>query len=199
MEWLTEEEIKKAAQGTLLEAAEMSLKHWRQLRDASYEEMMKAMEATDVTVYSPYCALCQYVHNKIGKDIALLKADDCEKHCLLGCVKFGSVWVAAETLWISFHWEQTREKLAFFQNAAAKMCDLISSKIKELKAKEQEEREFEISTSEGGILSIRLLADNKRIEINIDNDYCITVFIKKAKQISEKLSEFIKIAEREQK
>jgi len=56
MDWITTGEIKGVK--TWEEAAELSVRHWEQLRDATARELLEAREENLVSTSAIYCALC---------------------------------------------------------------------------------------------------------------------------------------------
>ncbi len=125
MKWMTIEEVNKAAQGTELEAAQCSLKHWQQVKNASFEELRNGVGNGLVSIFLNFCALC-------------VRADgDCnegENCCLPYCSKNrDSTWKKARNAFNAFKKEKgSRELAAKFQDCAADMCDVIETAIRNL-------------------------------------------------------------------
>ena len=122
MVWMTIEEIKKAAQGTEREAALCSLKHWQQMRDASFEEFVEGWREKKINTKENHCALCVKYHCWGESDLC----------CLPYCGKDGSVWCKAQNAFNSFAENPTRQNFAKFQDCADAMCKVIEEAIAKL-------------------------------------------------------------------
>ncbi len=69
MEWITKEEVEKAAKESLRAAILCSIEHHQQLITASVKEIGKAWCECKVSIGSAFCALCQLCEN-MGKGCA---------------------------------------------------------------------------------------------------------------------------------
>jgi len=57
--WLTEEEVKEAAQKGDKEALDCSIEHWKQIVVAGYDEYVRARDKGKAAIDEGFCALCQ--------------------------------------------------------------------------------------------------------------------------------------------
>lgn len=58
MNWLTQKQIKKAAETSDLAAMECSVKHWKQLWQATAGELRKALKEKKTSILTGHCACC---------------------------------------------------------------------------------------------------------------------------------------------
>ncbi len=71
MNWVTKDEVEKAAEESELATVRCSRKHWAQLRDASFKELIKDMIDEKVSLGTAYCALCR-------RNSKMPRTTDCE-------------------------------------------------------------------------------------------------------------------------
>ena len=58
MKWLTQKYIRKQAKKSKRAAIKVSVEHWRQLAEATEEELVKAVEKGQVSIGPEFCGLC---------------------------------------------------------------------------------------------------------------------------------------------
>lgn len=120
MQWMTTDEVKKAAAGTLLDALECSREHHRQGATCMYEEGIRASDSGDLSLLTGMCALC-------GRGNKNANANCPE--CPLGRCNEGSLYDIASEALCGFSLDYSRANFAAFQEAeramVAKLDELI--------------------------------------------------------------------------
>lgn len=99
MEWLTKEEIKKAAEKSTQDAIRMSIRHWEQIRDCTPKELRDAWGYKMIDSSSDFCALCYRFGDSLhcDKECPLMKEamEENEEVFGLGCEANVSIWKPA--------------------------------------------------------------------------------------------------------
>ena len=82
MEWMTREEVERAAKESPRAAIECSIRHHQQLVSATVGEIRNAIREGKVSLYGDFCALCKrYGNNCIGCPIDDGSSTGCIKRC----------------------------------------------------------------------------------------------------------------------
>lgn len=91
MDWLTIDQIQKAAKKSRKAALECSREHWRQLSEATAKELRQAWLSGSVAIGSEDCSLCQrYGHDVLGCGRCPLNVAGHR------CITMGSIWRRAQ-------------------------------------------------------------------------------------------------------
>lgn len=124
MEWITEQEVKEAAERGLVPALECSYRHWCQICDASEEEFREARRRGLVHNGTNFCALCaRHYPCSRGSSCPLFAWDIDGKH--RSC---------ADGLWHATNYEYS---YGVFQQAARALRDRIFEVLMEHTIKER--------------------------------------------------------------
>lgn len=142
MQWITQEQAKKAAEQGELPALECSLEHHQQGRDASKSELIEAIINNNFDLGREVCACCQFV----GKTTDGQEWSKCER-CSLGkqfCWKdVETVWDKIRSSWTVLTDDYSNEKVKSFQEAEAELCTYIEAVIEKVKVKEKKCEKYE--------------------------------------------------------
>ena len=115
MNWLTKEEIKnRALQGAVF-ALDVSSEHWKQLAEATEEELYDGIANSKVDIYSDSCGCCIY------------NGDDCSD-CLIRevCNEF---YLKANRHFVRFLISRERKHLKMFKMRAKQMLKGINKQL----------------------------------------------------------------------
>jgi hypothetical protein len=121
MDWLTQSEIQKAAETSLLAAVRCSKKHWWQLATATARELRRADKSRAVDIDEDFCALC------------IRGARDC-LCCVLGVGDWGTCCPEYEFARDKYiEWYEKRTPHAAFTKAARKLHKRLCAEERKLK------------------------------------------------------------------
>jgi hypothetical protein len=132
MDWITKEQVKKAAKAGEMEALQCSLEHHKQGRDCTRGELVDAIEGDIFTTGAVYCACCELFNKNLmcisRNPKCPLRSDGKSSPCCEGN------WRPTELSLIKFKDYPTPENFRAFQDAEAKVCEYIQSVIDGKKA-----------------------------------------------------------------
>ncbi len=135
MKWLTQQQVKDRARGPK-SALNVSILHWKQLSDATEEELLEMFNESEYFYSSQYCGLCyRYIDNDDGcVDVLcpIAKAGD-------RCTNEDSLWENVNNSFLDIkrrlvdsELKVNNEDFATWQAAARNMYELLLS-LKEKK------------------------------------------------------------------
>ena len=105
MNWITREQVRQAAREGNLEAAKVSLRHWRQIFRVSRKQFIDAQNNDKVNTGARFCAFCE--RNSTGIDCMNCPLKSPQKN--KGCGN-GSYYVKAYCATMDFQYSRITKK-----------------------------------------------------------------------------------------
>ena len=137
MNFLTQEEVKIAAEKGELPALECSLRHHQEGRDADYVELRDAIEKGHFNIDAELCACCVYAHDIAAKE-GKSKCDYCPLEVAEESCCCDGKWLSTCQAFLILIHDNSNANFKAFQDAEAKLCTYIKNVIDKKKAEQED-------------------------------------------------------------
>ena len=136
MNFLTQEEVKIAAEKGELPALECSLRHHQEGRDADYVELRDAIEKGHFNIDAELCACCVYAHDIAAKE-GKSKCDYCPLEVAEESCCCDGKWLSTCQAFLILIYDYSNANFKTFQDAESKLCTYIGGVLEKKRAEEK--------------------------------------------------------------